>query len=138
MAERITPKGEVEEKAPKQEASKQTKSKSKTKREKVSKQEVKRDPLANIEKLALNASNKVAQELEKEDLWPILIPLREGESKGDPQPVIIGGYRMVVPKGKMIRVPESVAKILEPRVGVDLIGYDKRLSNKEGAEEALS
>lgn len=132
MAERITPKGEEKEEIV---SKKETKKASK---KKVSKKETKRDPMANVEKLALDASNKVAKELAKEDLWPILIPLREGESKGDPQPVIIGGYRMVVPKGRMIRVPESVARILEPRVGVDLIGYDKRLSNKEGAEEALS
>ena len=58
----------------------------------------------------------VKQALEKQPKVRIFIPLGIGEKKGSPsafESVTINAYRMVLPKGEYVTVPQGVADILE-------------------------
>ena len=54
--------------------------------------------------------------LEKEDKVSIFMPLSSGEKKGAYQSVILNGYPLYIRKGEQVKVPESVAKILETKI----------------------
>jgi len=70
----------------------------------------------NLEREVSADIKLIKESLAKEPKVRISIPLGIGEKRGSPsavESVTINGYRMVMPKGEYLTVPQSVADIIE-------------------------
>lgn len=87
-------------------------------------------------------ARRMKAHLEKQDKYPIMIPLEPGEKVGPHcvKDVWINGFHMQVPKGVLVRVPEGVFEVLSN--GMELLnnnaGSQMLLSRDEKVEDALS
>ena len=94
---------------------------------------------AEVKARIIGKAAQMKDQLEKQEQVTFMIPLREGESPNAVQPVTINGYRMVFPKGKMIKVPMAVLEILADRYNIEVTaGRDKLISRSEDIQKAFS
>lgn len=63
---------------------------------------------------------RVREEIWSQPLVTVMIPLEEGEKMGASHPVTINGYRLVVPKNTMVKVPKPIAEMLAERFKMQL------------------
>ena len=84
--------------------------------EEKQKPEIKEEPKADEAKEkdleGLNDAQKTKIRLSKQPKVRIIIPKEKTESKGATLPVTINGYRLNIPKGVYVEVPEQVAQIV--------------------------
>lgn len=87
-------------------------------------------------------TDKIAATKAKLDAEPkvsFMCPMQEGDRAGAFETVTINGYRMEVPKGEMVELPISVAKMLGNFFKVSLgAGANMAVSRDAKTQEALS
>lgn len=103
--------------------------------------EIKAPSTPSTTDLANRVKNKANQQKAYLDAQPkvsVLIPFAKGEKKGVTQPFTINGYRLNVPKGVMIQVPQQIAEMIAERFNVELEVKGRSLENKgSDAKSAL-
>lgn len=87
---------------------------------------------------ALSDEEKTRRSLESKPKVSFMIPLEPKEPAGSIETVIINGYRIEIPKGKIVSVPQPVAEILANKYKVEMeVGERMRIDRTKETRDAL-
>lgn len=93
----------------------------------------------SIEEQVEDDARAMKKQLDAQPKVNFLIPLASGENEGSEDQVCINGYKMKIPKGKMVEIPQQVAELLAEKYKVQMLaGRDKLLSRSAQVQEALN
>lgn len=67
---------------------------------------------ANVVAAHKSKAARMKEALEKQEKVPVFVPLDGKEKKGTQLPVTLNGYRVNVPKGLYVKVPQQVAQVI--------------------------
>lgn len=103
------------------------------------KKDVKAKAPMNTEE-GLRSDIKATKEaLEKQEMFHFMIPLAQGEKKGQVHDCFVNGYHYPVTKGIMVIVPETIRDLLEQSYQMTSeLGEDSRIDLDDEKMNALS